>query len=164
MTFTDTKKKYILLSMIAFIVIGLIAAKVMASNQDNKFTTEDVLYQQAAQMYNEGNYTEAAIYINELIKSQPNSEVVNYLGGLIAANNDEAARSAILLQKTLDINPYKVEDPMFMLQFAEVLVMAELFENAKTVLTRCQESVWAPEEYPDYQNRVTELLTQIENK
>lgn len=163
MTFTEPKRKYILLGIIACIVMGLIVAKVMASKQDKEFLTEDILYQQATQLYTEGNYTEAMVYINDLLKAQPNSEAINYLGGLIAANNNETKQAVILLQKTLDINPHNVEDPMFMLQFGEVLFFAERYEDANTVLNRCQESAWAPEEYPDYQNRVTELLTQIEN-
>lgn len=164
MTFTEEKRKYILFGIIIFTIIGLVAAKTMASKQDKEFMTEDILYQQATQSYKEGNYTEAEVHINELLKLQPNSEVVNYLGGLIAANNNDVTRSVILLQKTLDINPHNVEDPMFMLQFGEVLYFAERYEDANTVLIRCQESAWAPEEYPEYQIRVKELLAQIENK
>ena len=70
--------------------------------------------------------------------------------------------AAVHMQKTLDINPHKVEDAMFMLQFGEILFFAQRYDNAKTVLTRCQESGWVPAEYPEYQQRVQELLTAIE--
>lgn len=63
----------------------------------------------------------------------------------------------------MDINPHKVEDPMFMLQFGEVLLFAERFGDSKIVLEKCREWGWIPESYPTYQERVTELLTQIEN-
>ncbi len=162
MNLKESTRKYILLGAILFIIVGLVSAKVLAKGQDTQFTTEDVLYQQAAQFYSEGNYSDALTFINELLKAQPKSEAANYLGGLVTANVGEYERSAILFQKTLDINPYKVEDAMFMLQFGEVLVSAERYEDAKTVLVRCQESAWAPEEFPEYQNRVAELLAQIE--
>lgn len=162
MRFKDSTRKYILLGFIAFIVIGLVSAKVLAKKQDTQFSTEDLLYQQASQLYSEGNYSEASIFINDLLLAQPKSEAVNYLGGLIAANNGDYTQSAILLQKTMDINPHKIEDPMFMLQFGEVLFSAERYEDAKLVLVRCQEWGWAPEEYPTYQERITELLTSIE--
>ncbi|MGE7020689.1 tetratricopeptide repeat protein [Solibacillus cecembensis] len=162
MNLKESTRKYILLGAVLFIIVGLVAAKVLAKGQDTQFTTEDVLYQQAAQMYNEGNYSDALVFTNELLLAQPKSEAVNYLGGLVAANAGEYQQAAVLLQKTLDINPYKVEDAMFMLQFGEVLVSAERHEDAKTVLVRCQESAWTPEEFPEYQNRVAELLAQIE--
>lgn len=101
--------------------------------------------------------------IDELLLKQPDLEVVNYLGGLIAAGNDDYSKGAILLQKTLDINPHKVEDEMFMLQFGELLFFAERLEDAKVVLEKCRDSGWTSETYPMYQERVTELLTQIEN-
>ena len=68
----------------------------------------------------------------------------------------------ILMQKAMDINPHNVENAMFMLQFGEMLLFAERFEDAKMVLARCQESGWVPEEYPTYQERVQELLTYVE--
>lgn len=159
----ESKRKYILLGIVAFVLVGVIASKVLASKQNETFLEEDILYQQVSQLYSEDKFSEATLLGEELLKRQPKSEVVNYLNGLIAANNGEYHQSAILLQKSMDINPYKVEDPMFMLQFGEVLFLAERYEDAKVVLEKCREWGWVPEEYPTYQERVTELLTQIEN-
>ncbi|WP_107839193.1 tetratricopeptide repeat protein [Metasolibacillus meyeri] len=163
MQLKESTRKYILLGMILFIVIGLVSAKVMAKKQDDEFLADDALYQYSSQLYSQGSYEEASEMVNELLKRQPKSEVANYLGGLIAANKADYTQAAILLQKTLDVNPYKVEDPMFMLQFAEVLFFAGRPDDAKVVLEKCREWGWAPESYPDYQGRVTEILTQIEN-
>ena len=162
MNLKESTRKYILLVVVLFIIVGLVFAKVLAKKQDTQFLTEDILYQQAVQLYGESKFSKASIYINELLLVQPKSEAVNYLGGLVAANNNDYQQATILLQKTLDINPYKVEDAIFMLQFGEILVLDERYENAKTVLVRCQESAWVPESYPEYQQRVSELLTQIE--
>ncbi|MBD8037765.1 hypothetical protein H9635_13520 [Solibacillus sp. A46] len=163
MRFRESTRKYILIGFVAFIIVGFITAKVLASKQDKEFLVDDTLYQQASQLYNDGNYPAAGELINDLLLRQPNSETVNYLGGLINANNANYNQSAILLQKTLDINPHKVEDPMFMLQFGEVLFFADRFEDSKIVLEKCREWGWVPESYPNYQDRVTELLNQIEN-
>lgn len=163
MQFTESTRKYILIGLIAFIIVGFITAKVLASKQDEEFLVDDTLYKQASQLYNDGNYAAAGELINDLLLRQPNSEIVNYLGGLISANKGDYKQSAILLQKTLDINPHKVEDPMFMLQYGEVLFFAERYKDSKIVLEKCREWGWVPESYPTYQERVTELLTQIEN-
>lgn len=164
MTFKESTRKYILLSTVILIVIGLVSAKVLAKKQNNEFVANEMLYEQAVQLYSTGNNDEASTLIEELLKKQPQSEIVNYLGGMIAAGNEDYGQAAVLLQKTLDINPHKVEDAMFMLQFAEVLVHVERNDDAVVILERCREAGWAPEELPTYQDRVTQLLTDIENK
>lgn len=163
MSLSESTRKYILLGIVLFIILGVIVSKVLANDQDKQFVLADALYQQAFQLAGEGNYEEASLYINELLKLQPDSEAVNYLGGLTAANTDKLEEAVVLFQKTLDLNPYRVEDPMFMLQFGEILLKVERYSDAKIVLTNCQESGWAPEEFPTYQEQVTKLLNTIEN-
>lgn len=163
MEFKESTRRYILLGIVAFIVIALIAAKVLANNQNKQFSLEHNLYDQALQLSNREDYEQAAIYINELLKYQPNSQDANYLGALIAGNTGELKQAGIRLQKTLDINPYKAEDAIFMLQFGEILYQLERYNDAKVVLSRCKENGWVPDTYPGYQERVQELLNSIEN-
>ena len=164
MTFKESTRKYLLVGIVIFIIIGLVSAKVLAKKQDNEFVSNEALYEQAVQLYSTGNTADAGSLIDELLKKQPNAEIVNYLGGMVAAGNEDYGQAAVLLQKVLDINPYKVEDPMFMLQFAEVLVHVERFDDATVILERCREAEWAPEDFPTYQERVTQLLADIESK
>ena len=162
MVLKESTRKYILIGIVLLIVIGLVSAKVMGKKQDEEFSMDDALYQQVQTLYEQQKFEEAKTYSDELLKRQPNSEVVNYMGGLVAANVGEMEQAAILLQKTLDINPHKVEDPMFMLQFGQVLVSAERYADAQTVLVRCRDMGWAPAETPTYQETVAQLLTQVE--
>ncbi|MEK3764639.1 tetratricopeptide repeat protein [Solibacillus sp. FSL K6-4121] len=159
----ESTRKYILLGLVILIVVGIVSAKVLASKQDEVFKYEDMLYQQAVQLFQEGNNEDASYFINELLLKKPDSEVANYLGGLIAAGKGEYNQAVILLQKSLDLNPHKVEDPMFMIQFAEVLFFAEKYLDSKIVLEQCRDWGWTPETYPNYQERVMELLNQIDN-
>ncbi|MFJ7952320.1 tetratricopeptide repeat protein [Lysinibacillus sp. NPDC096418] len=163
MKFTDPIRKYILSGMVAFIVIGLIVANVMASKQDERFAANEALYNHAIQLQSSGNIEEAYESISQVLKNKPDSEVANYMAGIIAAQKGNMPQATIYMQKTLDINPHKVEDPMFMIQLGEIFVAAEKYEEAKIVLLRCQEWGWAPEELPDYQAQVSSLLAQIEN-
>ena len=162
MEFTYKSRRYIFLAFVLFIIVGISTAKVLGAKQDEKYLTQYTYYQQAQQLVAEANYTEADKYLHELLLEQPNSEALNYLAGLTSANLGDFGKAAILMQKTLDINPYKVEDAMFMLQFGEILLNSERYEDAKIVLTRCKEMGWVPEQFPDYQQRITELLAQIE--
>lgn len=163
MQFKESTRKYILLGLVILIVVGIVSAKLLASKQDEEFTYDDMLYQQAAQLFQEDNNEDASFYINELLLKQPDSEMANYLGGLIASGNGEYDQAVILLQKSLDLNPHKVEDPMFMIQFAEVLFFAGKYAESKIVLEKCRDWGWTPEAYPNYQDRVMELLNQIDN-
>ncbi|KOS66601.1 hypothetical protein AEA09_17845 [Lysinibacillus contaminans] len=163
MTFTEPIRKYILSGVVAFVVVGLIVANVMASKQDQEFATNEALYSQAVQLQTDGNYEGAWEAISQVLKAEPSSEIANYLAAIISVNKGDAKQAAIYMQKTLDINPYKAEDAMFMIQLGEVFVAAERYEDAKTVLLRCQESAWTLEEMPNYQEHVASLLAQIEN-
>ncbi|BDH60655.1 hypothetical protein MTP04_07850 [Lysinibacillus sp. PLM2] len=162
MKLKESTRKNVLIGMVAFIVLGLIVAKIMAKSQDEMFATQDMLFQQATYLNSEGEFLEASVYINELLKTQSESEEANYLGGIISANIGEMNQASILFQKTLDINPHRVEDPIFMLQFGETLFNVERYRDAKIVLERCQVSAWTPEEVPNYQEKVAELLKSIE--
>jgi len=163
MIFTEPVRKYILSGIVAFVVIGLIVANVLASKQDGDFSSNDILYSQAMQLQADGNYEDAWGAISKVLKTKQNSEIVNYLAGIIAVNRGDVKQAANYMQKTLDINPYKVEDATFMIQLGEILAAAAMYEEAKIVLLRCQESGWAPEEIPNYQDHVAALLAQIEN-
>lgn len=159
----DITRKYILLGIILFVVVGLFTANILAKKQDEKFAVEDLLYTQALQLYEAGDYKQAETMIEDLIKEQADSEVVNHLGGLIAASNGDYKAASVFMQKSLDLNPYKVENAMFMLQFGEILLNAERFKEAKIILQHCQEVGWAPEEYPEYQEQLQNMLKQLEN-
>lgn len=163
MTFTEPVRKYMLSGIVALVVIGLIVAGVLANNQDEEFLMDESLYNNAVQLQSNGDLDGAEVALSQVLKSQPNSEVANYVAALTIAQNGDLKRAAIYMQKVLDINPYKVEDPRFMIQLGEIFVGAGKYEEAKIVLLRCQESQWSLDDFPNYQAHVAALLTQIEN-
>ncbi|HBJ01862.1 MULTISPECIES: tetratricopeptide repeat protein [Lysinibacillus] len=163
MTFTESIRKYILSGIVTLVVVGLIVATVLASKQDEEFLMSETLYNQAIQLQTDGDLEGSIAMLSEVLKKQPNSEVGNYVAGLINARNGDMKQASIYMQKVLDINPYKVEDPKFMLQMGEIFLGAEKFEEARIVLLRCQEAQWTLEDIPDYQEYVTSLLAQVEN-
>lgn len=99
MKLKESTRKNVLIGMVAFIVLGLIVAKIMAKSQDEMFATQDMLFQQATYLNSEGEFLEASVYINELLKTQSESEEANYLGGIISANIGEMNQASILFQK-----------------------------------------------------------------
>lgn len=159
----DVYRKYILLGVVIFVIIGILIANILEKKQNAAFETEDFMYQQVLEMYRSENFEGAKLLISDLVTEHSDSEIVNYLAGLIDASKNEYNSAAVYMQKALDINPYKVEEPMFMLQFGEILFKAERIEDAKLVLNRCKDANWEPDDYPDYQAQIQDMLTQIEN-
>lgn len=163
MTFTEPVRKYILSGIVAFIVIGLIVASVLANKQDEEFMMDESLYNHALQLQSSGDLEGAEVALSQVLKDQPNSEIANYAASLNMAQKGDMKQAAIHMQKVLDINPHKVEDPRFMIQMGEIFVGAEKYEEAKIVLLRCQESQWTLEDIPTYQEHVAALLAEVEN-
>ena len=163
MTFNEPVRKYMLSCIVALVVIGLIVASVLANKQDEKFMMDESLYNNAVQLQSNGDLEGAEEAISKVIENKPNSEIANYVAALTIAQKGDLKRAAIYMQKVLDINPYKVEDPRFMIQLGEIFVGAEKYEEAKIVLLRCQESQWTLDDFPNYQEHVASLLAQIEN-
>lgn len=155
--------KYILLGTTAVIIVGIIVASILANKQNERFEAENQVYQQAVELYRSENFEGAKLLIKDLVIERSKSEVVNHLAALIYARNDEYTSAAVYMQKALDINPYNVEEPIFMFQFGEILLRAERIEDAKVVLNHCKESNWEPEGHPEYQAQVQDMLKQIEN-
>lgn len=164
MKWNDSSRIYILVGIIIFSLAGLVVANVLAKKQDEQFATNEAIYNEAVQLQQQNDWSGSWEAISKLTNEEANAENVNYLAAIVSANTGEVEQSAKYMQKTLDNNPYKVEDPLFMLQFAEILYGAGKYEEAKVVLARCQEAGWTLESVPTYQARVAELLQQIANQ
>ena len=156
MKINDLSRKYIVIGFSLFVLIGLITASIMGKKQDKAFEVDEVEYSNIVQQFQEGNYTDALNKSVTLENSQASSEQVNYLIALTAANLGQFEKSLRHMQRTLDINPHRVEDSMFMLQYAEFLVMENQKDEAEIVLDLCV-TLPIPEDFPEYQERVAQL-------
>lgn len=160
MNVSDSTRRYIVLGLAFFVLMGLISATVMGNKQDKAFQNNNVLYGLMTQQLQEGNYSDALVAAEVLGESQKSSEVVNYFTALAAINAGETDKALMHMQRALDINPHKVEDSMFMLQYAEMLVQSEKKDEATQVLERC-EVLPVPELFPNYKERILQLQDQL---
>lgn len=160
MNVSDSARRYIVMGLALFVILGLITASILGNKQDTAFQNNNVLYGMLTQQLQEGNYNDALATAELLGESQKTSEVVNYITALAAINAGENDKALMHMQRTLDINPHKVEDSMFMLQYAEILVQAEKKDEATQVLERC-EVLPVPEIFPEYKERIIQLQEQL---
>ncbi|MEK5039905.1 tetratricopeptide repeat protein [Sporosarcina sp. FSL K6-3457] len=158
----NSTRKYITIGIAFVLIVGFIVASLMGKKQDQVFQMDNKQYNIVIQQLKEGNYKDALAESADLEKRHGRSDAVNYMIALAATNAGETEKSILYMQRALDNNPYKVEDPLFMLQLAEALILAEMLEEAAEVLERSK-TLKAPESYPQYQERVTQLQEKISN-
>ncbi|MCM3636535.1 hypothetical protein M3152_02295 [Sporosarcina luteola] len=156
MRIQESNRRYIFLGSVLFVLIAIFVANVMGKSQDKVYVADEALYNEMVTQLQQGQYELALEKFHRLEKQQENSEVANYIVGLAAANAGHINMGVQHFQRVLDINPHKVEDSMFMLQFAELLVMANMMEEAEIVLERC-EMLPTPEDFPQYQETILEM-------
>jgi len=160
MNLSVSQRKYILLGLVVFVLLGTVTASIMGKKQDKVFQLNDLEYNQVVQQLQDGNYVEAFEASRHLENRQVSSEAVNYIIALAAANFGNVEKGLNHMQRTLDINPHRVESSVFMLQYAEFLIMVDRNDDAMEVLNRCA-TLPIPESYPQYQERVIQLQEQI---
>lgn len=159
MNITDTAMRYAVAVMVPALLIGFGYASFAGKKQDEQFVSEQVTFYQALQHLEDGKFNEAIPLLQSVDKENSRSAFVkNYLGSTYA-NMGNWSNAVIEYQNVLDLNPYKVKDSVFMLQFAHILISAEKLDEAKVVLERCK-ALPTPEQIPDYQEQVQALLKQ----
>lgn len=160
MSSRESMKKYILIGISILIVMGLFIAYFMGKKQDKSFQEADALYSALVQHIQEEKYEEALILTEGLKEQQIKSEVLNYITAIVNANTGDFNQATKHMERTLYLNPHKVEDSMFMLQFVEMLLFAERMEDAAIVLEKCT-TLPIPESYPQYMERIEQLQEQL---
>ncbi|MBD7984593.1 hypothetical protein H9649_08380 [Sporosarcina sp. Sa2YVA2] len=160
MNFSELRRLYILILIIVVLIMGLLVAFFIGKKQDKAFKNEDALYGAMVQHIEEKKFEDALILAEGIKEQQKKSEILNYATALIYGNTGDFDQAARNMQRALDLNPHKVEDSIFMLQFAEMLLFAERNEDAAVVLEKCA-TLPIPESYPQYMERIEQLQGQL---
>jgi len=160
MNITDKSIRFIVVIMVVLILFGLGFTSFASEKQDEKFANDQAMYHQALQYIQSGENDKALLSLKKINLEYPTSTSVKYYTGLALLNNGEVNSAVNEFQRLIEINPYMIEDSIFMIVFARALVSTEKFEDAKLVLERCK-TLQIPEEIPDYLEQVNELLTLV---
>ncbi|WP_394188568.1 tetratricopeptide repeat protein [Paenisporosarcina quisquiliarum] len=160
MILKDSTRRKITFGIGLFILIGLFTANIMGKRQDEAFINDHHTYNQAVQKLEEGEFEEALKTTKVLEVSQSSSEAVNYIIGLSAANSGQYNTALLHMQRLLEINPHRVEDPIFMIQYAEILLTLGNQVAAEKVLNKCLE-LPKPTNYPQYEEKIIQLQEQL---
>ncbi|TQR18152.1 tetratricopeptide repeat protein [Psychrobacillus soli] len=160
MNITDTATRYIVVGIIAMLILGLGYTSFSGAKQDEQYEAEQEIYKHSLDLIEEEQFDQALLYLKQVEENYPESANVKYNLAITYANIGEWNNAAQEYKRVLDLNPYRVEDSLFMLQYGSVLLNANKNDEAKIVFERCQ-TLPIPEQMPNYQEQVNELLMQI---
>lgn len=151
-------RKLILLGLVLFIVVGTIYTYQQGKKQDERFVADYQSYQLSLARMQDQNVDEAIEQLMKLHNRYPDQANLTRNLGLAYAIKGEMEKAALYYQKAVETRPFIVRDPMFSLQFAEILYAQEEYKGAKKYLENCK-AIGVPEEFI---SRVDELLAYIE--
>jgi predicted Zn-dependent protease len=156
----ETSVRNIVGFIVVFLIVGLGYASFLGKKQDEQFANEQMMYNLAMDHVKKGQYNFALPLLKQVEKKQMASFTMRYYTGLALEQTGYGKEAVLEFQNALDLNPYLVEDSIFMLEFAEALLNAKKNEEAKIVLKHCQ-TLPIPEQIPDYLDEVNGMLEQI---
>jgi predicted Zn-dependent protease len=102
-------------------------------------------------------FLEARPLLKEIERKYPNSALVKHYLRVVLVNTGELKPAITEMKTALDLNPYLAEDPIFMMQFAEILMFGGEKKEAQLVLERCK-TLAPPANIPDYQKKIDALI------
>ncbi|MFB5086105.1 hypothetical protein PGC35_02610 [Psychrobacillus sp. PGGUH221] len=130
----------------------------MANKQDEEFLNDYTLFQKLTDKQSSEEIQDTTEQLEILQKKYSDEYLFAYQLGLAHLNKGNMERALIMYGRTLDLNPYIVENKEFMYQYAFILVNNEQIDNAKIVVERAEQ---LPSD-EEYQTRLAALLESIE--
>jgi Tfp pilus assembly protein PilF len=152
-------RKLILLGLVIFVGAGTFYTYQQGKKQDERSIKDLQTYNLSLSDLREEKYDEAQEKLLDLHSSYPDQADITWKLGLSYAVDGDMEKAALYYQKTVDLRPFIIQEPLFSLQFAEILISNEEYKAAKQYLEHCK-AIGVPE---DHAGRVDELLAYIES-
>jgi len=154
-------EKYIVLGVVVAIIIGLITALQLGKKQDEQFTMNQMQFNYAQQLMEEERYETGVEMMAEVMANSTPTAYLTQSYGYMNAYVEDYQKASELYLETIEINPYMIENALFMAQLSEFLVVTEQYDKALTVIEQA-ETLNPPEQLPNYQEILTNLKTKTE--
>ncbi|MCK1995781.1 tetratricopeptide repeat protein [Psychrobacillus psychrodurans] len=149
--------KYIFYLLIILIIIVLFWTDKMGDKQDEEFLDDYTLLQTLInQTSNQAPNT--IEQLSALQQKYSNEYLIAYHLGIAYLNEGNIQQALIMYKRTLDLNPFVVENKEFMYQYALILGNNEQIDNAMRVVERAKQL--SPNE--EYQSKLNSLVESIE--
>lgn len=151
-------RKLILLGLVLIVGIGTYYTYKQGEKQDKRFAEDYQNYQLSLTQMQEGNLDKAKEQLVKLHNQYPDQANITWNLGLSYAIEGDMNKAVLYYQKAVEQRPFIVQDPMFSMQFAEILYEKGEYTAAIQYLKHCK-TIAISEEYT---GRVDSLLAYLE--
>jgi Tfp pilus assembly protein PilF len=138
-------------------IIGISYTHWKGERQNQEFKRHYIEYQQALQFIQQGNGEKALQLLQPLLEKYPDRyNIMRYLG-LAYAIKEDFQQASLYYEKAIKQRPFLQEDPIFTLQFGEILYFNGEYAKAKAYLEKSKQLPGSE----SYHSRIDELLLLI---
>ncbi|KPC99191.1 Tetratricopeptide repeat protein [Geobacillus sp. BCO2] len=150
--------RYVFLSLLVLILSGISYAHWKGQQQDEQFLKDYTEYQQAVQLMQQGRAEQALPLLRSLLGKYPDRYNIMRTLGLAYAMKNDFQKAAFYYEKAIRKRPFLQQDPIFTLQFGEILYYNGEYAKAKAYLEKSKQLPGSE----TYHARIDELLSQIQ--
>lgn len=158
-------KKGRLIYIFTFLMISLCVTTsfTKAAQQNKQYLAEQVQYLDGKALLDKGQFTSSILVLNELLLTKKDMPAVYHTLALSEASNDNVQLASEYMYEVLKLDPHYVDNPSFMLQFSEILLISDEIQKAKQTLEICAAfSIKTVD--PQFIERVDELVEYVEER
>jgi len=148
---------YIFITCIIVVLTVLIGVENVAEKEDNLLLNDFSLYQKADLLLQEGDTESVIPILEELHKTYNDDFNISYRLGYAYLSTNRYDAALVMYTKSLDLNPYFVENKDFLYEYVIILANNEQNDNAILVIDRLLE---LPID-ENFKGKVTELRDSI---
>ncbi|MER2076572.1 tetratricopeptide repeat protein [Psychrobacillus psychrotolerans] len=130
---------YIFITCIIVVLTVLIGVENVAEKEDNLLLNDFSLYQKADVLLQEGDMESVIPILKELHKTYNDDFNISYRLGYSYLSTNRYDSALVMYTRSLDLNPYFVENKDFLYEYAIILANNEQNDNAIQVIDRLLE-------------------------
>ncbi|EQB94187.1 MULTISPECIES: tetratricopeptide repeat protein [Geobacillus] len=126
--------RYVFLSLLVLVLSGIGYVHWKGQQQDEMFRNDYIEYQKAIQAMQQGRVEEALPQLQSLLDKYPDRYNIMRTLGLAYAMKNDFQKAAFYYDRAIQKRPFLQQDPIFTLQFGEILYYNGEYAKAKAYL------------------------------
>ncbi|MDQ0244817.1 Tfp pilus assembly protein PilF [Bacillus fengqiuensis] len=148
---------YLFYSLIVFILLGVSYAYIQGKKQNEVFKADYQEYQIALKLIDQGGNSQSISILEKQAEKYPDRYNILHKLGLSYAQAGDWGKAVHYYQRAIDQRPFLQMDPVFTMQFAEILFFNNEYVKARAYLEKSKQLPGSERFGP----RIEELLTAI---
>ena len=127
---------YIITGFILIVFVLLIIVENLGSKQDELLLNDFTMFEEASALIESGSSTEALQTLENLNTKYSGDFNISHRLGIAYLSSEQYKPALTMFTRTLDLNPYLVENTDYLYQYALTLANNEQFDNSILVIDK----------------------------